>query len=297
MATTFLNQLKNAFKIVLFQEFLGFDMAVKGKSARFEGVAIDVGGPLRISDIEMKFSEDLAFRNQFGRPIALTPLEAWQLYGVMSAERYVGFMKAALALERSGRGFEYFLKKSDPMAAMKRAIKKHISDAETEIIVRVATEAERHYNAHQSKRLANGATEALDLLKKHGVPFSVVSSLFTSKAIKWTDEMLPEYFKPGLVFGVEADTPDDYDPKPEQLKNSAKKMGIAVEKLLYVGDTRGDMKAAAGAGCSIALVKKGMTPSALFDKFLKEMRYFKKGKNFFIAEDLLDAVRALVINE
>jgi phosphoglycolate phosphatase-like HAD superfamily hydrolase len=258
-----------------------------------EGVIIDIGGPLRVSDIEMKEAEDRAYEAQYGYPIDMSPMDAWQLYGMRSAKRYTGVISAALAIERSGRSYSDFLGEADPVAAIEAAIGECVPEKEREVIEAVAKEAEEWYNDHQSKRLAEGAKEALDILKSRETPSAIVTSVFTDKAQEWTKETLPGYFDPKLVFGVEPDTPRDYDPKPEQLRNCAERMGIEPASLLYVGDTRGDMKASMEAGVMMALIRKGMTPPALFPGYLEEMSYFKPGENFFEVDDLLEAVKSL----
>lgn len=262
---------------------------------RYEGVEIDIGGPLRASDIEMKAAEDQAFNAQYGNPIHLTPMEAWQLYGVMSAERYVGLMKAALALERSGRSFEEIFDSDDPAAALNDAIHRHVPESEHEVIAQVAKAAEDYYMANQSRRIADRAKDALNSLRLRDMPFGLVTSVYTADAVRWADEMFPGYFDPDFVFGVEPDTPRGYDPKPMQLKTSALRMGIEPRSLLYVGDTRGDMKASQEAECAIALIRNGMTPPALFRKYLQEMPYFREGVNFHEVDDLYDAVANVVL--
>lgn len=262
----------------------------------YKGFAIDVGGPLRVSDIEMFKAENIGCKAHIDYNLEkiLTPMQAWQLYGVMSAERYVGFMKAALAIERSGMSYEEVFDQDDPVGALNRLIDLYVTKDDQEILEKAAKEAEVYYNDHQSKRLADGAVEALEILKSKKIPRSVVTSLLTPKAKDWVKSMgLDKYFEPELIFGVEPDTPRGIDPKPEQLVNSAKNMGIEPVELVYVGDTRGDMKASQEAECSIALITEGMTPPVLFDKFLEEMPYFEEAKNFFKVKDLYEAVEQL----
>ncbi len=268
---------------------------------RYPGVHIDIGGPLRVSDREMYKSENVGFKEVYSGEFPfgldfLEPMESWQLYGIFSKEAYIGFMKAALAVGRSGKSFPDFMKEDNPIGALGAAIHENVRESDTEKIERAAGIAKNHYMANQSRRLAEGAVDALSLMKENGVQMSIITSVQTPDAIMWVRGMkLDSYFEENLVMGNSPEGAVGKDEKTENLINATEIMGLPIEETIYVGDAKGDMSASGEAGCHVALIRKGMTPPALFDRYMKEMPVFREGENFFMTDDLLSAAKEIVL--
>ncbi|MBW1839896.1 MAG: HAD hydrolase-like protein [Deltaproteobacteria bacterium] len=268
---------------------------------KYSGVHIDIGGPLRISDKEMHNSEDIGFRQIFGEEFRngldfLTPMEAWQAYGMFSKEAYVGFMRTALAIGRSKKGFQDFMKHDDSVDAIQKMIDLHVKPEDSDRIKKAAGIAMSHYMANQSMRLSEGAAEALRLLKDNGVKMSIITSVVTPDAVRWIKEMgLDRYFPDNLIIGNSPEGATESDEKADNIEKACQIMGLPPEKTIYIGDTRGDMIAAKEAGCHFAIIRKGMTPPELFDGYMKEMPEFVKDENFFIVKNLLEATEKVVL--
>ncbi len=107
-----------------------------------------------------------------------------------------------------------------------------------------------------------GALEGLDRLQSAGFPLACV----TNKPDRFTTPLLDElglspYF--GLV--ISGDTLTVRKPDPGQLLHACSRLGISPERLLLVGDSIHDVRAARAAGCPVFCVTYGYTedPAAL----------------------------------
>lgn len=265
---------------------------------RYGGVHIDIGGVLRVSDLEMFAAEEKAYKEIFGSGLDfLSPMDAWQLYGIFSSRGYKGFMEAATAIQRSGRSFQEFLSDQNPLVSLNAAIEGHVSPEESGKIEEAATRAKVYYNANQSKRLAQRAKEGLTLLQKNKIDLSVITSIETPNAIRSIREIgLSEYFREDLIMGNSPEGAVKKDEKAQNLILASGKMELHSADTLYVADAKGDMEASSEAGCSIAIIRNGMTPPALFRLYLEEMPQFRPGENYFEVKDLFDAAVRLVAN-
>lgn len=99
-----------------------------------------------------------------------------------------------------------------------------------------------------------GAVETLNGLHERNVPMAIV----TNKPVRFTEPLLEQleiskYFD--LV--VSGDSLEEKKPNALPLVYSAKNFGVAIDKVLMVGDSITDVQAARAAGCKIACVNYG----------------------------------------
>ena len=100
--------------------------------------------------------------------------------------------------------------------------------------------------------LFDGIAAMLHQLAQHKLPWGIV----TNKAARFTDPIartLPELRSAAAV--ISGDTTAHTKPHPAPLLEAARRMGIAANRCLYVGDDKRDMDAAKAAGmpCIAAL--------------------------------------------
>jgi len=222
-----------------------------------KGVSIDIGGPLRVSDIEM----NAAHKNAFGKrgiPYNLEDREAWQLYGIFSAKGYEGFMRIALALTRANKHLRDFSEEEDIRRALENLIEQYISEKDEIIISEMAKDSELTYNTNPSKRIQPDARNALKLLKDNNIPMTIVTSSFTGSSIKWVEELFPGYFTPDAILGKDTPIPEEQDPKTGKLILAAERMSLNPQEMLYIADTLGDIENSRKAGCQVGMVLNGM---------------------------------------
>jgi phosphoglycolate phosphatase len=99
-----------------------------------------------------------------------------------------------------------------------------------------------------------GVREGLDLLRKAGTPMSVV----TNKPRYFTERLLERAGVLAFFAGVVAgDDGVKKKPAPDMLLEASRRMGVAVERALMVGDSVNDVAAARAAGCAIWCVPYG----------------------------------------
>jgi phosphoglycolate phosphatase len=101
-----------------------------------------------------------------------------------------------------------------------------------------------------------GALEGLQALRAAGFPLACV----TNKPARFTDPLLAglgltDFFE--LV--ISGDTLPVKKPEPGQLLHAARLLGVAPERLLVVGDSMHDLRAARAAGCPVYCVSYGYT--------------------------------------
>jgi phosphoglycolate phosphatase-like HAD superfamily hydrolase len=259
--------------------------------AVFRGVHVDIGGPLRVSDIEMHAAEDRAVKDVYGHGLDfLKPAESWQLYGIFSENGYVGLVTAALAVKRSGRSYKEFMDDDDPVGLLEDAVASFVPPSEQQKIKEAAGRARDNYMANQSRRLADGAVDGLKMLKGDGIKLSIITSIVTPDAIRWVKENgLSRYFPEELIMGNSPEGAAGRDEKADNLIAASRKMGLGPQETIYVADAKGDMTASLKAGCSIAMIREGMTPPELFPRYLEEMPQFEEGENYFEVDDLFHA--------
>lgn len=269
---------------------------------KYNGVLIDIGGPLRDSALEMYTAENLAFMTHgfYSRSFKngldfLTPQQAWQAYGIMSKDGYVGFFNAAIAIGREKMNFDELFNTKGGVKRLKDLINKNIDPSEEEIIESLANRAKNNYMKNQSVRLASEAEAALRKLEIADIKKAIITSVVTPDAIKWVDDMLlSSYFDENLIMGNSPEGATKKDEKNKNIITATERMGLTPEKTIYVGDTRGDMSACQETGTPIAMIKNGMTPPILFPEYLEEMPNFKEGENFFVFNDLNDTVSFVI---
>lgn len=101
-----------------------------------------------------------------------------------------------------------------------------------------------------------GAREGMQALRHAGFPLACV----TNKPARFTDPLLAavgltDYF--ALI--VSGDTLTVKKPDPGQLIHTARQLDVAPERLLVVGDSMHDLRAARAAGCPVFCVRYGYT--------------------------------------
>ena len=102
-----------------------------------------------------------------------------------------------------------------------------------------------------------GIMALLEDLDRKGIPLAV----FSNKEDGLTKEVVRTLF-PHIRFSWVRGMKDDFPRKPDRagLEYFAKKEGLLVEKLLYVGDSEVDYQTAVNAGCQHILVSWGFRP-------------------------------------
>jgi phosphoglycolate phosphatase-like HAD superfamily hydrolase len=227
----------------------------------YNGVHIDIGGPLRVSDIEMNKGHKAAFEARSIR-YTLEPMEAWQLYGLIS-KGYKGFMRGALALSRSGKRLNDIVRCEDPVAELTKLADGYVLPEDEEMIINMAAGSERAYNANPSKRLNRGAREGLDILRTRDLPMTIVTEALGEGTRRWVKDPevdLALYFPDNMIFGKDNVLQGAINPKVTLLQLSAGAMQAPIDETIYVADTLGDITAAREAGCAIGVIEIGMTP-------------------------------------
>jgi len=116
----------------------------------------------------------------------------------------------------------------------------------------------REYAAglHRTTRFYPGALEGLQALRAAGFPLACV----TNKPARFTDPLLAamgltSYF--ALV--ISGDTLAVKKPEPGQLLHAARLLDVLPARLLVVGDSVHDLRAARAAGCPVYCVRYGYT--------------------------------------
>lgn len=99
-----------------------------------------------------------------------------------------------------------------------------------------------------------GIVALLEDLDRRGIPLAV----FSNKEDGLTKEVVRTLF-PHIRFAWVRGMKDDFPRKPDRagLEHFAKKVGLTVENLLYVGDSEVDYQTAVNAGCKHILVSWG----------------------------------------
>jgi phosphoglycolate phosphatase-like HAD superfamily hydrolase len=198
-----------------------------------------------------------AFRKE-GLPYSLEDREAWQIYGLFSADGYVGFMRAGLALSRAGKRLADYLTEKDIAGAIGEDVSRQCASEDEGLLLRMAKAAEERYNADPSRRIQEDAMEALGLLKSHNVPLSCVTDTYTESASNWLAKNVPGIFEAGYVFGKEPGATVAPDHKMRKLLAASEKMNLFPDRTVYVADTRCDILAARKGGCAVGVVLNGM---------------------------------------
>lgn len=106
----------------------------------------------------------------------------------------------------------------------------------------------QYYAEHIADRTrAYPETEAgLGLLKSLGIPLAVITNKNEVLAVKLLEALgLSDYFS--LVLG--GDSLPEKKPSPAPLLHAAEVLGVSVENMIMVGDSRNDILAAKAAGC------------------------------------------------
>ena len=106
----------------------------------------------------------------------------------------------------------------------------------------------QYYAEHIADRThAYPETEAgLGLLKSLGIPLAVITNKNEVLAVKLLEALgLSDYFS--LVLG--GDSLPEKKPSPAPLLHAAEVLGVPVENMIMVGDSRNDILAAKAAGC------------------------------------------------
>ena len=106
----------------------------------------------------------------------------------------------------------------------------------------------QYYAEHIADRTrAYPETEAgLGLLKSLGIPLAVITNKNEVLAVKLLEALgLSDYFS--LVLG--GDSLPEKKPSPVPLLHAAEVLGVPVENMIMVGDSRNDILAAKAAGC------------------------------------------------
>jgi 2-phosphoglycolate phosphatase len=109
---------------------------------------------------------------------------------------------------------------------------------------------EEFYVNYETRMLAGtpvfaGVPELVDALRSKGLAWGVV----TNKAARFTDPLtraLPLFASAGAI--VSGDTTPFSKPHPEPLLEAARRLGIAPEQCIYVGDDQRDIVAGRAAG-------------------------------------------------
>lgn len=109
-----------------------------------------------------------------------------------------------------------------------------------------------------------GAKGALKTLHALGFRLGIVSTKFRFRieTVLERDGLLDTV---ELIIGGEDVT--NHKPHPESLLKATKRLGLPVERCVYVGDNEVDASAARAAGVKYVAVKTGSTPVEIFDSY------------------------------
>lgn len=120
-----------------------------------------------------------------------------------------------------------------------------------------ATALFRHCYAERlfdRSRIYPGVVEGLEALQAMGVARCCI----TNKASAFTLPLLDAAGLSGrLAFALCADRLEERKPAPDMLRVASRRLGIASDEMLYVGDSGVDVAAARAAGCPVAVVDYG----------------------------------------
>ena len=106
----------------------------------------------------------------------------------------------------------------------------------------------------QETRVFEGMLPVLDALDMHSMPWGIV----TNKATRYSDPLARALgLLPRAATLVCGDTTPHAKPHPEPLFEAARRMGVAVEQCLYVGDDARDVQAGRAAGMTTIAVGWG----------------------------------------
>lgn len=115
-----------------------------------------------------------------------------------------------------------------------------------------------------------GVREGLEALRACGIPVSILS-------LKASEQIRTPLRKRGIDgFITSVIGPDEvsaHKPKPDGIYYISEKMGIALEDILYVGDSVTDMKTAINAGVDFAAVTAGAVTAEEFAEMGARMIY------------------------
>jgi HAD superfamily hydrolase (TIGR01549 family) len=100
--------------------------------------------------------------------------------------------------------------------------------------------------------LMPGAKETLSWLRAHGVPLGVVSNLDHELLIREVNRIgLKDYFS--VVIG--STDGSHLKPDPYLIEEAGRRVNVRLDKrVLYIGDSESDVKAADGAGCTSVFI-------------------------------------------
>jgi phosphoglycolate phosphatase len=107
-----------------------------------------------------------------------------------------------------------------------------------------------------------GALEGMKALRAEGFPLACV----TNKPARFTDPLLAAVgISDWFALIISGDTLPVKKPDPGQLLHAARQLNVPADRLLVVGDSMHDLRAARAAGCPIFCVRYGYTddPDAL----------------------------------
>lgn len=142
------------------------------------------------------------------------------------------------------------------------------------------------------------STEALQLLKKHGIPIIALTNQHNISRGRATEIDFRNEFD---SYGFDAayicpHEPEDgcvcHKPQPGMLRQAAADLGLDLTRCAVIGDVGStDMLAAAAVGARRILVETGWGAQSL-DKYRHQ--WYEKAAPDYIAKDLLDAAKWLV---
>ncbi|GAB2181421.1 phosphoglycolate phosphatase [Denitratisoma sp. agr-D3] len=118
----------------------------------------------------------------------------------------------------------------------------------------------RHYATANGReaRPYPGVMTGLQRLRDLGFPMAVV----TNKAMEFTTPLLASTgLAPYFDFAIGGDSLAEKKPHPLPLLHASARLGSQPAHNLHVGDSRHDAEAARAAGCPVALVPYGYSPS------------------------------------
>lgn len=150
------------------------------------------------------------------------------------------------------------------------------------------------YNGDPAKVVpVAGATEALDLLRRHGAAIGVISNqsgigrgLITHEQARAVNRRVEELLGPFDVWAVCPHAPGEgctcRKPAPGLLLSAARSLGVAPSRCLVIGDIEADMEAARRAGARGILVPNSRTLAREVESAA------------WVAPDLLSAVRMVL---
>lgn len=131
-----------------------------------------------------------------------------------------------------------------------------------------------YYHEHIADRTRyfDGTAELITALKRHGIPYAVVTSKPDRLACRVLGKF-PELADIGVIVGC--DTLPVSKPNPEPLFYACRKLNVTPEKCLYVGDHIRDIEAGHNAGMKTALalwgyIKDKSNPQAFGADYIAE---------------------------